>query len=610
MTTDAKRELEIPRALTVRELATLVEETPVQMVKLLMSSGVMADVNKTIDYETAAIIAVDLGFDPQEAGEAPAEAKAPPPDEKLPAATDADDPSTLQPRPPVVALLGHVDHGKTSLLDAIREANVVATEAGGITQHIGAYQATVNDRLLTFLDTPGHEAFTQMRSRGAEATDIAVLVIAADDGVMPQTREAANHIRAAGVPLIVALNKIDLEAANLDRIKTQLTEAEIVIEEYGGDVPFAPVSAVTKEGLDGLLETILLVADLQNLQANPDRPADGVVLESGLDRRQGPRTTLLIKRGTLRVGDPLLVGEAWGRIRAMFDFSGGPLKEATPSVPVAVLGIQGVAAAGQPFHVVESDRAARRLYERAKRQREDEQAKLERAVSLDTLFGEISRGDVQELNLVLKADVDGSIEPLRQSLEQLTNEEVHVKVIHAAAGAVSESDVTLALAARGMALAFNVGTEPGAQKLAAAEGVEIRRYDVIYELIEQIEAAISGMLEPVNVDVVNAHAEVLQVFSIRRIGNVAGARCDDGTIDSGLSLRVHRGGEEIASGQIRSLRRFQADAREVQAGQEFGVALTGFDDFQTGDQLEFFHTERQSRILKDGRVQVVPSQSA
>ncbi len=597
--------VEIPRTLTVRELADLLERTPVNVIKALMTNGIMADVNKTIDFDTAAVVAVDLGFDPVEAAaevveEAEAKSASTIFDE-----AEADDPATLVARAPVVAVLGHVDHGKTSLLDAIRDESVADREAGGITQAIGAYQAEVNNQLITFIDTPGHEAFTEMRAHGAQSTDIAILVVAANDGVMPQTREAIDHIRAAGVPFVIALNKIDVDTANPDRVKTQLTEMEVVIEEFGGDVPLVAVSATTKEGIPDLLETILLVAEVQDNKANPNRVAAGVVLEAELDRQQGPRTTVLVQRGTLHVGDAMLVGETWGRVKAMFDFKGERLKEAGPSTPVSVLGVQEVGKAADRFRVEKNEKAAKRIYEAARREREAAEAKLQHAASLDALFGEISSGDVNELNLVLKTDVDGSVEPLRHSLERLTNEEVHVKVIHAAPGGVSESDVNLALAAGGIVLAFNTSESPGARKLADSEGVEIRHFDIIYGLIETVEAAISGLLAPVEVEIVDAHAEVLQVFPIRRIGNIAGSRCDDGTIRRTASVKIFRNREEVARGPISSLRRFQDDAQEVQAGQECGVGVEGFQDFEPGDTLEFFHIEVQSRIVSGGTVQTV-----
>ena len=603
MTTDTAREVEIPRTLTVMELAALLDRSPIGVIKALMTNGVMAEITKTIDYDTAAIVAVDLGFEPVEGladvVEEPGAAAAQ--QDLFTEEPDAED--TLTPRAPIVAVLGHVDHGKTTLLDAIRQTNVTAGEAGGITQHIGAYQAIPRGKPITFLDTPGHEAFTAMRARGAQATDIAILVVAANDGVMPQTKEAIDHIRAAGVPLIVALNKIDVDNINVDRVKAQLSNAQVMIEEYGGDIPLVPVSATTKQGLDDLLETVLLVSEVQDYKANGRRPAAGIVLEAALDRRRGSRTTLLVQRGTLRQGDSLLVGATWGRVKAMFDFTGARVQIAGPSTPVSILGVQDLAAAGDRFRVLKNDKAAKRLYEQAKRAREAMEAQRQHAASLDALFGEISQGEVKELNLVLKTDVDGSVEPLRQSLERLTNEEVHVKVIHAAPGAITESDVNLAAAAKGIVLGFQVGTEPGARKLAASERIEIRRYEIIYQLIEQVEAAVSGMLEPVDVDVVDAHAEVLQVFPIRRIGNIAGARCDDGSIRPDLAVRVFRAGKDVTSGKIRSLRRFQQEAREVLAGQEFGVAVEGFEAFEIGDKLEFYHTERQSRVIRGGRVE-------
>ena len=598
--------IEIPRTLTVRELADLLTETPVNVIKALMTNGIMADVTKTIDFDTAAVVAVDLGFDPLEAAaDVVEEAEADGATNIFAETEEAEDEATLKPRAAVVTMLGHVDHGKTTLLDAIRGESVAAGEAGGITQTIGAYQATVNDRLITFLDTPGHEAFTEMRARGAQTTDIAVLVLAANDGVMPQTREAIDHIRAAGVPMVIALNKMDLDNADPTRAKTQLTEMEVVIEEFGGDVPLVPVSAETKEGLPDLLETILLVADVQDHKANPDREASGAVLESELDRRQGPRTTLLVQRGTLHVGDTILVGDTWGKIKAMFDFRGERVKSATPSTPVSVLGLQDVAKAGDRFRAVANEKEAKRTYEGAKREREAVEARLQHAASLDALFGEITGGDVSELNLVLKTDVDGSVEPLRQSLEQLTNDEVHVKVVHAAPGGVSESDVNLALAATGIVLAFNTAVAPGARKLADSEGIEIRHFDIIYDLIETVEAAISGLLAPVEVELIDGHAEVLQIFPIRGVGNIAGSRCDDGSITREASAKVLRNGSEIARGKLSSLRRFQDDVQDVQAGQEFGVGIEGFEAFEPGDQLEFFHIEMQSRIVRGGRVETV-----
>ena len=609
MTTQERtsRTLQIPRTLTVRELAELLGDTPVTIIKTLMVNGVMADVSKTLDYNTAAVVALDHGFEPEEQGEVIAEQEAPSTLDLLGESTEpADDAASLRPRPPVIAVLGHVDHGKTSLLDAIRDANVAEGEAGGITQRIGAYQAEAGGRLLTFIDTPGHEAFTEMRARGANATDLAILVVAANDGVMPQTREAISHIQAAGVPMVVALNKMDLDNINPDRVKAALAEAGVQIEEYGGEVPLVPVSATRGDGLPDLLDTLGLMADISNFEANPERPAEGVVIEAELDRRQGPRTTLLVQRGTLRQGAAVLAGHTWGRIKAMSDFAGTRIMEAGPSTPVVVLGMQDVADAGDAFRVAASDRAAKRVYAQAKREREAREAQLQHSASLDALFGEISRGDVSSLNLIVKTDVVGSVEALRDSLERLSNEEVAVKVIHAAAGAVTGNDVNLALASEGIVIAFNCTVEPGAARLAGTEGVEIRTYTVIYQVIEEVEAAITGMLRPVKMQVVDAHAEVLQVFPIRGLGKIAGCRALNGSIKRGLQVHVYRRGEQVAEGEIRSLRRFQDDVQEVDAGQECGVALTNYEDFEPGDQLEFFHVETQSRVSSRGEIRPAP----
>ncbi|MXX81591.1 MAG: translation initiation factor IF-2 [Chloroflexi bacterium] len=597
----------IPRTLTVRELADLLGDTPVSIIKTLMTNGVMADVSKTLDYGTAAIVAMDRGFDPEEAGDVVEEEEAPTTIDILGLGAEEadDDPADLVSRPPVIAVLGHVDHGKTSLLDYIRDANVAEGEAGGITQRVGAYQASANDRLITFIDTPGHAAFTEMRARGAQATDIAILVVAANDGVMPQTREAIDHIVAAGVPFIVALNKMDLENINPDRVKAALADAGVQIEEYGGEIPLVPVSATTGDGMSDLLDTILLVADIAEFTANPSRAASGVVLEAELDRRQGSRTTLLVQRGTLRQGDAVLVGQTWGRIKAMTDFAGSRIEEAGPSMPVVVLGLHEVAEAGDAFRAVGSGREAKRIYEEARREREARDAQIQHSATLDALFGEISRGNVSALNLIVKTDVVGSYEALRDELERMSNEEVAVKVIHAAAGPVTVADVNLALASQGLVIAFSTPIEPGAERLAELEGVEIRRYSIIYEVIEQVEAAISGLLEPVQMQVVDGHAEVLQVFPIRGLGNIAGCRSLDGNIRSDAQVHVYRGGEQIAESQISSLRRFQDSVQEVEAGQEFGVALDRFDEFEAGDQLEFFHIETQSRVVQGGEIRNV-----
>lgn len=613
-TAQAGAAVQIPRTLTVRELGDLLGQTPVTIIKVLMTNGVMADVSKTLDFDTAAVVAVDLGFEPEE-GPAPtadAPALAPLTAVDLAGAGEAEEEDSAQmaPRPPVVAVLGHVDHGKTSLLDRIRSANVADGEAGGITQRVGAYQASLETsegaRLLTFIDTPGHEAFTEMRARGANATDIAVLVVAANDGVMPQTREAIDHIHASGAKMVVALNKIDLENTDTARVKTALAEHGVQVEEYGGSVPLREVSATEGTGIGELLETIVLVADLENFQANPEGAARGVVLEAELDRRQGPRTTLLVQRGTLRQGDSLLVGQTWGRVKAMASFSGERLSEAGPSTPVVVLGLQDVAEAGDRFATAKSDREARRIHERAKREREAREAQLRRGAGLDALFDEISRGETTSLNLIVKTDAVGSVEALRESLERLSNPEVRVKVIHASAGAVSNADVSLAAASKGIVIAFNTGVEPAAEKLAEGEGIEIRSYEIIYEAIEQVEAAISGMLKPIEAEIEEARAEVLQVFPIRGLGNIAGCRSLEGAVRRGARARVLRGGEEIADGAISSLRRFQDDVQQVEAGQEFGVALERFDGFEPGDAIEFYRVEVQSRVISGGEIRPAP----
>ena len=596
----------IPRTLTVRELADLLHETPVTIIKTLMTNGIMADVSKTLDYGTAAIVAMDRGFDPEEAGDVVPEQEAPSTIDILGAPEEEDeDPANLRLRPPVVAVLGHVDHGKTSLLDHIRDAKVADGEAGGITQRVGAYQANANDRLITFIDTPGHAAFTEMRARGAQATDIAILVVAANDGVMPQTREAISHIHAAGVPYVVALNKMDLDNINPDRVKAALADVGVQIEEYGGDVPLVSVSATRGDGMDDLLDTLLLVADIAEFSANPDRAASGVVLEAELDRRQGPKTTLLVQKGTLRQGDPVLAGQTWGRIKAMTDFVGNRILEAGPSTPVVVLGMQDVADAGDNFRAVDNDREAKRIYVRARREREAREAQVQHSATLDELFGEISRGNVSALNLIIKTDVVGSVEALRGSLEQLSNEEVTVKVIHTAAGPVSVADVNLALASEGLVIAFSTPVEPGAERLADQEGIEVRSYSIIYDVIEEVEAAISGLLEPIQMQVVDGHAEVLQVFPIRGLGNIAGCRSLDGSIRSDAQVHVYRNGEQIAESTISGLRRFQEVVQEVDAGQEFGVALARYEKFHSGDQLEFFHIETQSRIVQGGEIRNV-----
>jgi translation initiation factor IF-2 len=577
----------IPPALTVKELGDLLGVSAVEIIKRLMTNGVMAAMNQSIDYDTAAVVAVDLGFEPLEERAEEVPTVAPIEEEEI-----VDDPKSLKPRPPVVTILGHVDHGKTSLLDAIRKTKVAAGEAGGITQHIGAYQVERDGKLITFIDTPGHAAFTAMRARGAQVTDIAILVVAADDGVMPQTIEAISHALAAGVPIIVAINKIDLPGANPDRVKTQLTEHNIVVEEYGGDVVAVPVSATKGTGLDDLLEAINLVAEVSELKANPDRPAAAVVVEAELDSSRGPISTVLVKAGTLRAGDAVVVGEISGKVKAMFDDAGNRIRQAGPSAPAVVMGLESVPEAGDRLAVVADERTARQIVDERRRWREAAEQTAHAHVNLDTLFNEISAGKLKELIIVLKADVRGSAEAIKSTLERLSTAEVKVKIIHAATGPVSDSDVMLAEASNGIILAFNTKTDPSAKKRAEATGVEIRSYTIIYQLIEAIEKALAGMYEPVFQQVVDGHAEVRQLFKSSRLGQIAGCYVLDGTLRRGSMVRVLRRDQEVAKSRCEGLKRFQDDVREVQAGYECGVVLGGFDKFVEGDIVEFFHEER------------------
>ena len=583
------RSVTIPSALTVKELGDLLGVSAIEVIKRLMTNGVMAALNQSIDFDTAAVVAVDLGFDPVES-EAAEQAAAPAVADELEEAPD--DPASLKPRPAVVTVLGHVDHGKTSLLDAIRRTKVAAGEAGGITQHIGAYQVERDGRLITFIDTPGHAAFTAMRARGAQVTDIAILVVAADDGVMPQTIEAINHVRAAGVPIIVAINKIDLPAANPDRIKQQLTEHSVVVEDFGGDVVTVPVSAVKGTGLDDLLEAINLVSEISELKANPDKPAVGVVVEAELDSSRGPIATVLVKSGTLSQGDAVVVGEISGRIKAMFDDQGKRVKEAGPSTPVLIMGLTEVPEAGERLRAVQDERIARQIVDVRRRGREAAEQTAHAHVNLDTLFNEISAGKLKELIIILKADVRGSAEAVKGALERLSTSEVKVKIIHAATGPVSDSDVMLAEASNGIILAFNTKTDPSARKRADATGVEVRTYNIIYQLLEDIEKALAGMYEPVYESVVDGHAEVRQVFKSSRLGNIAGSFVLDGTLRRGSMVRILRGKEELAKTRCDGLKRFQDDVREVQTGYECGIVLSGFDKFEVGDVIEFYHEER------------------
>ena len=596
MTTDAEvapvKQIEIPRVLSVKELGDLMGISPVEVIKELMKNGVMAAINQVIDFDTAAIVATDLGFEAleahaQEQGEVQVDRESGRP-------TIEEDETKLQPRPPVITIMGHVDHGKTSLLDAIRETKVQASEHGGITQHIGAYQVRLGGRDITFLDTPGHEAFTAMRARGAQVTDVAVLVVAADDGVMPQTKEAIDHVKAAGVPMVVALNKIDLENANPDRVKKELSDNGVVVEEWGGDTPMVAVSARTKEGLDDLLANILVVSEVLDLKANPDRAAIGIVVEAELSKARGPLATVLIKTGTLHVGDYVIVGETMGRIKAMLNEHGDRIKVAGPSAPAEILGLQAVPKAGETLVVVADEKTARQTVVERVRGREAAAASQQQHVTLDSLFGEISAGKLKELNIILKTDVQGSIEPIRTSLERLSNEQVKVKIIHTGSGSVTESDVMLAIASKGIIIGFNTGAEGGADRIAGTEKVDIRHYKVIYNIVEDVDNALKGMLEPTFKEVVTAHAEVRKVFRVARKNSIAGAYVRDGTVVRSDTARVMRNGNLEFEGKIEALKRFQEDVREVATNFECGIQIDGFDSFEEGDTIEFFRIERDT----------------
>ncbi len=573
----------IPDEITVGELATRLKATATDVIKKLMGLGVMATINEVIDFDTASLVAEELGAKVEKEVILTIE-------ERL-IDDSEDDTANTEERSPVVVVMGHVDHGKTSLLDRIRHANVTSTEAGGITQHIGAYQVKVQDKLITFLDTPGHEAFTSMRARGADITDIAILVVAADDGIMPQTIESINHAKAAGVSIVVAVNKMDKEAANPEKVKTELTEHGLVIEEWGGDVMCVPVSAKTGDGIDELLEDVLLIAEMKELKANPDRLAKGAVIEARLDKGRGPVATLLVQNGTLRTGDVIIAGTAVGRVRVMTDYKGRKIDEAGPSVPVEITGLAEVPSAGDTFNAVEDERLAKELVEQRKHEAKEEQFKAVQKVTLDNLFSQIAQGEVKELPIIVKADVQGSVEAVKQSLEKLTNEEVRVKVIHGGVGAVSESDVMLAAASNAIIVGFNVRPDPVAEESAKRDGVDIRMYRIIYDAIEEITTAMKGMLAPKFREVVLGKAEVRQVWKISGVGNVAGSYIIDGKITRKCEIRVVRDGIVIAEDKIDSLKRFKDDVKEVAKNFECGIGLEKFSDIKEGDILEGFIME-------------------
>jgi translation initiation factor IF-2 len=593
--------IELPETMTVRDLARALRVNPIDVIKELMANGIVASINQNIDYETAEIVGGELGFETQpirlEEADAEVEEGAREFETLWHRLIKEEDTEALKPRPPVVTVLGHVDHGKTTLLDAIRQTDVVGGEFGGITQHIGAYQVEHEGRKITFLDTPGHEAFTAMRARGAMVTDLAVLVVAADDGVMPQTREAIAHARAAGVPILVALNKMDKPGAQPDRVKQQLADMELTVEEWGGEIIAVPVSAKMKQGISELLENILLLTEVQvDLRSNPDRPALGTVVEAQLDTRRGPTATLLVQAGTLHVGDALVIGAISGRVRAMMDHRGNMVKEAPPAMPVLVMGLSDVPKAGELFEVVETEREARvRAEEQAERSRLAEARPAgPRTMTLDEVLRRFGEGEPVELNLILKADVDGSLEPIVNSIEPLGTEDQEVKILHQGIGNVSESDVMLASASDAIIIGFHVDVDEAARRLAAHEGVDIRRYNIIYNLVDDVDKALKGMLEPVYEKMVIGHAEVRAVFDIRRRGRIAGCYVTDGEVPRNSWVRVIRDGEEIFDGRIDSLKRFQEDVTLVRAGFECGLSVAGFDNFEEGDTLEFYREERVS----------------
>ena len=579
--------LVLPSTLTVKRLAELARISPIDAIKQLMRNGIMASINQVIDFEVATLVTSAFGIKVKRE-----EGAVSPGVPSLEALEEAD-PSKLIPRSPVVTILGHVDHGKTTLLDTIRKSRVAEGEVGSITQHIGAYQVSYNDKQVTFLDTPGHEAFTAIRARGAQVTDIAVLVVAADDGVMPQTIEAVAHAKAAGVPIVVAINKMDKPDANPDFVKGQLAEQGLVLEEWGGDVITVPISAIRGDGIDDLLENILVVAEVADLKADPDRPAAGVVIEARLDRNRGPLATLLVQSGTLKVGDYVLAGTAYGRVRALANDLGKRIKDSGPSIPVEVMGFNHLPEAGDAFVAVPDEKTAKSVADERLREKEIELSSV-RALTLEEVYTRINAGEVKELNLVLKADVQGSVEAVISSLEQLDDEKVKVRILHAGSGSITEGDVLLASASKAIVVGFATSTEPGVERLAEREGVEIRHYDIIYRLIEDVEKALKGILETTYVEAVQGHAEVRVIFPMGRRGKIAGCMVTDGRISRGALVRLLRDGEVIHVGSIASLRHFKEEVNEMTANFECGVGLAGYNDFEEGDVLETYRREKAS----------------
>ena len=581
------KEITIPENITVKDLAQEMKKTTAEVIKKLFTLGIMATINNTLDFDTAFLVASEFGITANKKTEVK--------EEDILFDDTEDAPEDLEPRPPVVVVMGHVDHGKTSLLDAIRSTNVIEGEAGGITQHIGAYMVNVNGREITFLDTPGHEAFTSMRARGAQITDIAILVIAADDGVMPQTVEAINHAKAAEIPIIVAVNKIDLPGANVEKIKQELMEYELVPEEWGGDTIYVPISAKKHINIENLLEMVLLVADMKELKANPRKQAKGTVIEARLDKSKGPIASMLVQRGTLDVGDTIVVGTSIGRIRGMRNDKGQKIKKAGPSTPVEIMGLTNVPEAGDTFYEVKDEKMAKHLIEKRKRQEREKELAEQSKVTLSNLFEKMESENLKELAIIVKADVQGTAQALKQSLEKLTNEEVKVRVIHSAVGAVSESDVQLAKAAKAIIIAFNVRPSLAAKDMAEKDGIEIKQYSVIYNAIEDVEAAMKGMLAPVYEEKVIGNVEVRQTFKLSSVGTIAGAYVLDGKVERNAGVRVIRDNVVIHDGKLASLKRFKDDVKEVTKGFECGIQIENYNDIKEGDIIEVYIMEEVKR---------------
>ncbi len=582
------RALVLPETMTVQYLAEVLDQNPIDVIKQLMRNGIMASMNQVVEYKVATLVTTALSIrtsmaEPQSAAKGPA-----------PEGSETVDESELVTRPPVVTILGHVDHGKTSLLDSIKNSKVADKEVGGITQHIGAYQVESNGNPITFLDTPGHAAFTAIRARGARVTDIAVLVVAADDGIMPQTLEAINHAKAAEVPIIVAINKMDLPGADPEKVKRQLSEQELLVEDWGGDVISVDVSAKTGAGIDNLLENLLLVAEIGELRANPNKSAYGVVIEAKLDRKRGPSTTVLIQDGTLSVGDFIVAGASYGRVKAMFDDLGKPLQAVLPGCPAEVLGFGSVPEAGDQLVVTTNEREGRAKAEESSKSRTP-QSGQNRALTLEEVVNQTDTDEIKELNLVVKADVQGSVEAVRGALEKLVDEDVKVRILHIGSGAVTESDILLASASEAIVISFSIGSEPSAERLADRMGVEIRHYNIIYQLIDDVEKALHGMLDPVYTEVIVGRAEIREVFEGRRGTQIAGCRVIEGRMIRSGDVRVMRDGQNVEDGVVNSLRHFREEVNEMNAGTECGIVIQGFNDFKEGDILEVHRQERGRR---------------